>query len=117
MKKNFNIFLSQLISINSSIFEYHRYNLIRLFLIKSYKGRCHAIGKPTRGQRTWSNSRNSFIVDKTIRTFIQEVRKLNPIDPKKQKESLNKKLIQKKLKRKAPKLKMTLKKKRRKIWF
>lgn len=51
-RKLFNVFMSKLISINHSIFELQKYNLIRLFLIRSYRGRCHAIGKPSRGQRT-----------------------------------------------------------------
>ena len=31
-------------------------HIIRKYLIKSYSGYCHALGKPVRGQRTWSNS-------------------------------------------------------------
>ena len=113
--------MSRLISINNPIVELHKYNLIRLFLIRSYRGRCHAIGKPVRGQRTWSNSKNSFLINKVIRSFIQEVKKLNAdnplLDKKNKKESLNKKFVRKKTKRKAPKIKMIVVKKKKKLWF
>jgi ribosomal protein S13 len=46
------MFLAQLMNINSNIDELLRYNLIRLYLIKTFRGRCHALGKPSRGQRT-----------------------------------------------------------------
>jgi ribosomal protein S13 len=51
-RKIFNMYLSQLTSINNNIFELLKYNLIRLYLIKTFRGRCHALGKPVRGQRT-----------------------------------------------------------------
>ena len=46
------MYFSQLTSINNTIFELIKYNLIRLFLIKTFRGRSHALGKPVRGQRT-----------------------------------------------------------------
>jgi len=51
-RKILNMYLSQLISINNNIFELIKYNIIRLYLIKTFKGRCHALGKPVKGQRT-----------------------------------------------------------------
>lgn len=51
-RKIINMYLSQLISINNNIFELIKYNLVRLYLIKTFKGRCHALGKPAHGQRT-----------------------------------------------------------------
>jgi len=51
-RKIINMYLSQLSSINNDIFELIKYNLIRLYLIKTFRGRCHALGKPVRGQRT-----------------------------------------------------------------
>ena len=51
-RKIINMYLSQIISINNNIFELIKYNLIRLYLIKTFRGRCHALGKPVRGQRT-----------------------------------------------------------------
>jgi len=51
-RKFFNVYLSKIISINHSLFEVQKYNFIRLYLIKSFRGKCHALGKPSRGQRT-----------------------------------------------------------------
>lgn len=50
--RSFNRLLSQMSSINYQIQEIQRLNLIRLFLIKSFRGRAQAMGKPSRGQRT-----------------------------------------------------------------
>lgn len=47
-----NLFFAQLTSINNDYFTMLRYNLIRLYLIKSFRGRAQALGKPSRGQRT-----------------------------------------------------------------
>lgn len=45
-------------------------NILKKYLIKSYVGKCHALGKPTRGQRTWSNAmtskNNNFFIRKCI---------------------------------------------------
>ena len=50
--KPLNVILSQIASVNHHVSEVKRLNIIKLFLIKSHKGRCHALGKPVRGQRT-----------------------------------------------------------------
>lgn len=47
-----NVILSQINSVNNKHYELSRLNIIRLYLIKSYRGRSHALGKPVRGQRT-----------------------------------------------------------------
>lgn len=47
-----NIIFSQINTVNNQHSDLKRLILIRLYLIKSYRGRCHAIGKPVRGQRT-----------------------------------------------------------------
>merc|ERR1711965_229384 len=52
LNKPINIIYSQINSVNNQRQDLHRLNIIRLYLIKSYKGRCHALGKPVRGQRT-----------------------------------------------------------------
>jgi ribosomal protein S13 len=54
--KTMNIVFSQINNVNLNLIELKRLNILRKYLIKSYKGYCHAIGKPVRGQRTWSNS-------------------------------------------------------------
>ncbi len=114
-RKVINMYLSQIISINNGIAELLRYNLIRLYLIKSYRGRCHALGKPTRGQRTWSNAWSAHRCNIAVKQFITEVKKFNFIEKKV--ESLNKKYLKKKVKIKAPKIKMVFTKKRKNLWF
>jgi len=47
-----NVFLSQFSSVNGRLKELHRLIFIRLYLIKTFRGRAHALGKPSRGQRT-----------------------------------------------------------------
>ena len=47
-----NIFLSQFSSVNNQLSEIQKYSLIRLLLIRATRGRAHALGKPSRGQRT-----------------------------------------------------------------
>lgn len=47
-----NIIYSQVHTVNHQHDELLRFNIIRLYLIKTYRGKCHALGKPVRGQRT-----------------------------------------------------------------
>lgn len=114
-RKIINMYLSQIISINNNIHELIKYNLIRKYLIKTFQGRCHALGKPTRGQRTWSNASTSHKHNRIIRIFIRQVKKNNVIE--KQSESLNKKLTKKKIKKNEPKIKMIIFKKKKNLWF
>ena len=114
-RKIINMYLSQISSINSNIFELIKYNLIRLYLIKTFRGRCHALGKPSRGQRTWSNASTSYRSNRVIRIFIRQVKKNNVIEKKT--ESLNTKLTKKKLKKNLPKIKMIITKKKKNLWF
>ena len=51
-----NIIFSQINSVNNNILALKKLKIARMYLVKSYKGRCHAIGKPVNGQRTWSNA-------------------------------------------------------------
>merc|ERR1711937_976792 len=55
-KRSINRILSQMSSINFQVNELNKINIIRLFLIKSYRGKAQAMGKPSHGQRTWSNA-------------------------------------------------------------
>ncbi len=114
-RKIINMYLSQLTSINNTIFELIKYNLIRLYLIKTFRGRSHALGKPVRGQRTWSNASNALKCNKTIKIFIRQVKKNNVIEKKT--ESLNTKITKKKIKRNLPKIKMVITKKKKSLWF
>ena len=54
--KAFNIYFSQLTSVNNQIKELVRLSSIRLYLLKTTRGKAQALGKPSRGQRTWSNA-------------------------------------------------------------
>lgn len=114
-RKIINMYLSQLISINNGIFELIRYNLVRLYLIKTFRGRCHALGKPSRGQRTWSNASNAHKCNRIVRIFIRQVKKNNVIEKKT--ESLNMKITKKKIKKNTPKIKMIIVKKKKNLWF
>lgn len=69
-----NHYYSQTVSVNDSVFQLKRMNIIRLYLIKSYKGRCHALGKPVKGQRTWSNAWSSFKSNLSLRFFISHTK-------------------------------------------
>jgi len=50
--KTLNIIFSQVNNVNSTVRELKKLNIIRKYLIRSYQGYCHSIGKPVRGQRT-----------------------------------------------------------------
>lgn len=110
-RKIINMYLSQIISINNNIFELIKYSMIRLYLIKTFKGRCFALGKPSRGQRTWSNASTANKCNRVVRYFIRQIKKNNIIE--KTTESLNKKIVKKKLKKNSPKIKMTFIKKKK----
>ena len=113
LEKPINVLFSQINSVNHQRTELHRLNIIRLYLIKSYRGRCHAIGKPVRGQRTWSNGWNSFNKNTELRTFISEMRRL--IRQNKKEEKINYKVVKKKYASKKKKKKTI--KSVKKIWF
>jgi ribosomal protein S13 len=109
-----NILFSQLHTVNSRINELHKLAVIRLYLIKSYKGRCHALGKPVRGQRTWSNAWNSYNTNKTLRGFISETKRL--LKQSAREEKINFKVVKKKYASKK-KRKTNTPKKKQLMWF
>jgi len=78
-EKTLNIILSQVNNVNLTVQELKKINIVRKYLIKSYQGYCHAIGKPVRGQRTWSNGWNSFKCNNLLRNFITKIRQLNAL--------------------------------------
>jgi len=112
LNKPINIIYSQINSVNNQRQDLHRLNIIRLYLIKSYRGRCHALGKPVRSQRTWSNAWNSYNVNSTLRLFISETKK-NLAKTKKE-EKINYKVVKKKYASKKKKKTLT---KKKIIWF
>lgn len=72
-----NIILSQLSTINNQITELKRMSIIKLYLIRTYKGKSHSIGKPVRGQRTWSNAWGAYKSNQTLREFISVFQKIS----------------------------------------
>lgn len=99
-----NVIFSQVYSINHELGELIRLNILRLYLIRSYKGKCHALGKPANGQRTWSNAWSSYKNNNLLRNFISETQK--EIQKTKRVEKIDYKMTKKKY---------ATKKKRRKV--
>lgn len=95
-RKIINMYLSQMSSVSHEISLLLRYNAIRLYLIKSFRGRAQALGKPSRGQRTWSNASTAKKIPSLLKTFINDMKK-NYLK-KKTPESKNRKIIKKKIK-------------------
>jgi len=109
-----NVIFSQVNTVNNRFTDLQNLNIIRLYLIKSYRGRCHALGKPVRGQRTWSNAWNSYNINKNLRNFIGETRK--QIKKNAKPEKINFKVLKKKYTSKKKKSTNTVKKKKI-LWF
>lgn len=112
--KPLNVFLSQINTVNNQYTDLLRLIIMRMYLIKSYKGRCHAIGKPVKGQRTWSNAWNSYNHNKILRYFISEIKRKSNID--KTVEKINYKVVKKKYPSKKKKNSETTTKDKAK-WF
>jgi ribosomal protein S13 len=108
-----NVLFSQINSVNNALDELNRLNIIRLYLIKSYRGKCHALGKPVRGQRTWSNAWNAYNVNKSLRLFISTTKR--QIKQNLKEEKINYKMTKKKYATKAKSGKKLEVKKH--IWF
>ena len=94
MHKPINSIFSQINSVNNQLPDLVRLNIIKKYLIRSYQGFCHAMGKPVKSQRTWSNAWNSFKTNKTLRMFIAETNK--QLQKNKREEKINYKLTKKK---------------------
>ena len=109
-----NIIFSQVNSVNSRRADLHRLNVIRLYLIRTHRGRSHALGKPVRGQRTWSNAWNSYNLNRVLRNFISETRRL--LRKNARVEKINYKMVKKKYASKKTNKNKTPKKKTV-IWF
>ena len=108
-----NVFFSQLSSVNNDYRELLRYNLIRVYLIKSFRGRAQAIGKPSRGQRTWSNAWTAYRYNTTIRSFVTLTHQALKRDEKE--EKINFKILKKKQRKKKHKVKEA--KRKANFWF
>lgn len=115
MNHQLNLALSQLNSINFRNDELQRLNIVRLYLIKSYRGRCHALGKPVKAQRTWSNAWSSYYNNKILRSFITETRKQIQKDYKP--EKINYKIVKKKYGQQKKKNPLAAKEIKESRWF
>ena len=110
-----NTLFSQLTNINNSVSQLTRFNFLRLYLIKTTRGRAHALGKPSRGQRTWSNAWTAYNHNRVTRAFINAYQKLENENAKE--EKINYKLIKKKSLRKKKKETVSKVKIKHNNWF
>merc|ERR1712157_259082 len=94
--KTLNIIFSQINNVNSTVQELKKLNIIRKYLIRSYQGYCHSIGKPVRGQRTWSNGWNSFKCNNILRNFITKIKYIKSLTPNTNLDKVNYRSIKKK---------------------
>lgn len=114
LKRSINTIMSQILSVNNNISYLVRLRLIYQFLIKSYVGKCHAVGKPVRGQRTWSNAWTSYNRNNTLRMFISNTKKKTQV--LNVKEKINFKLTKKRYGVKLNKTSLKIKQKKL-SWF
>lgn len=114
-KKLLNMWISQLLSTNHHVKDLIKLNVIRLYLIKSFRGRAQMLGKPSRGQRTWSNAWNAYQCNRTIKLFVNEIIKNNKLIKKPEKK--NYKIVKKKLRKQAFKIKLIKIQKKKNLWF
>ena len=110
-----NILFSQITNINGRESELHRVNFIRLYLIRSTRGRSHALGKPSRGQRTWSNAWSAYKLNNTTREFISSYQKI--LQKEKKEVKIDYKRVKKKLRIKEKKRGVSREVKRVNFWF
>lgn len=103
-----NSYYSQINSVNNQLNNLLLLNVIKLYLLKTYRGRCHLLGKPVRGQRTWSNAWTSYKYNTILRRFVSETK--SKLSKDKKVEKINYKLIKKKYGAKKSFKKKTFKK-------
>lgn len=113
--KPLNIFFSQISSVNNKNQELTRLILIKLFLIKSMRGCAHALGKPSRGQRTWSNAWTAYNLNFVTRKFILHFQRI--FKKTELKESLDRRYLSKIVLKKGSKLSLRKKKTYSQEWF
>lgn len=89
-----NSYYSQIHTVNNQLDSLLLLNIVRLYLIKVYRGKCHLLGKPVRGQRTWSNAWTSFKKNLILRKFVTETKQ--KLSKSRKSEKINFKLIKKK---------------------
>lgn len=110
-----NIFWAQATSVNRQILELEKKATSRYYLIKTYRGRCQALGKPSRGQRTWSNANTAYRINNHIKAYISHFRKTHiKVEVVKK---INFKVVERKFKHKAPKFIKKAERKPITIWL
>jgi len=114
-RKSLNRIFSQMASINYQVYDLNRLNIVRLYLIKSYRGKAQAYGKPSRGQRTWSNAWTSYLYNKDLRLFIATIQK--QLNKDKKEEKINYKLLKKKTQKTHNEGRVKKNLKKRNVWF
>lgn len=72
--RTLNIYFAKMLSVNDGIGEWVRINLIRAFMIRSYKGKAVALNKPGHGQRTRSNGRTARHSRSAFKLFVAKLR-------------------------------------------
>ena len=110
-----NRILSQMASVNYVVTELTKLNVIRLYLIRSFRGRAQACGKPSRGQRTWSNAWTAYLYNKDLRIYLAEVQR--QLNKDRKVEKIDYKKVKKKLKKSAKDDQPKQLKKKRDLWF
>lgn len=81
--QSLNKIMSEISSVNELRHIRHERNLQRLVLLRTYRGRCHRAGKPTRGQRTWSNAWTPFKYNTYVRNWLGAWRRAASAERKK----------------------------------
>lgn len=95
------MYFAQAASVNHIFFESSKIFSTRLYLIKSFRGRMQAIGKPSRGQRTRSNANTAYKNDNFVKMYISQFNKSHiKIEPVKR---INYRIVQRKVLKKTPK--------------
>ncbi len=74
----YNMLLAQIMSTSGGVVDWRRLNLLRMYLIRAYRARCQALGKPAHGQRTWSNAWTAFKYNTELRRMLAQRRRPIP---------------------------------------
>jgi hypothetical protein len=112
-----NIIFSQINNVNSTVYEQKKLNILRKYLTRTYQGYCHSIGKPVRGQRTWSNAWNSFKTNNLLRNFVTKIRYIQSLTNKDKVEKIDYRSLKKKYITTTNKKNLHTKNKNTKLWY